>query len=416
MDTIIKPSAYFPMSDDDDDGGGNNGNEPYSNEYHEAKRARLQQTSGKTSLLDAALHDDVAVDFSDYLDRKPKLNEITSDAGGISDSGRPTTAEPLKIVSVRSLADATTTMDSTSNSAMSSLTNGGGGDSNHIAEENLRDHLRDATTKTFGIAKVSPVFMMNRSKPIGMARRNTTAAKSKPMMDEHETLTNNNDKKKSESKSAKSSKLKSIRRSFDKAFKGRKMDLADEVNELKRSSRTRRKSVRYGHESNSEGEENNDDDDDLDEQTDRAVVTKDLPSTSSPIASTSSSAPSSASANRSSRRKTAHIMVANDEIEFVTDEPPVELVVNKSKKAANAKKSSQVENVADLPILKSAAVDKTPGPDKNPNEELIKKVAFLRCCVNYMMTELGRQPYSFHRLVNVNCKYLRSRYQHNKIT
>lgn len=384
------------MSDDET---ADTANEPYSKEYHKAKRAKLD-TKSKTA-LDDALHDDAAVDFFDYLDKTP---------------GAAKPAEPLKILSVRSLAD----NDSTSNSS-SSVTTGGG-----VGEENVRDHLRDV--KTFGIAKGFDAAK-NRQKTIGNQRRFTTGTKIT------EAATKNDDKKKKKATvvAPSTSKLKALRRTFDEAFSYKSRLLRDGVVETTRSSsRNTKKTIRYitdGRSSSAVGEEeeaeddeeeeqegddeeplnankddNDDDEDEEDDKQRKKMVTPPPPSTQT---------------GRSSRRKTAHITVANDEIEFVTDE--VEDKPDGAKKKRRSQQATKKDDGGQKSAVDvSATVVKKPSSSSsssppNPNEELIKKVAFLRCCVNYMMTDLGRQPYSFHRLVNVNLKYLRTRYQHNKI-
>lgn len=80
------------------------------------------------------------------------------------------------------------------------------------------------------------------------------------------------------------------------------------------------------------------------------------------------------------------------EMEFVEINPP------KLKKQAHMTDeqrllSSQLETVKSI---------------RNPNSDLLRKVAFLRVCVNYMMTELEGEPFNFGKVItyeNLKTKY-----------
>lgn len=87
-----------------------------------------------------------------------------------------------------------------------------------------------------------------------------------------------------------------------------------------------------------------------------------------------------------SRRKTTHqpMHVDEDEIEFVTDDTPVvQMKVEPDKRSA-----SSIQKADRLDVVRQIV---------NPNADLMKKVAFLRTCVNYMMKELGRKQFVFER-------------------
>lgn len=70
------------------------------------------------------------------------------------------------------------------------------------------------------------------------------------------------------------------------------------------------------------------------------------------------------------------------EMEFVEINPP------KLKKQAHMTEEQRVLS-SQLETVKSI---------KNPNSDLLRKVAFLRVCVNYMMTELEGEPFNFGKV------------------
>lgn len=50
---------------------------------------------------------------------------------------------------------------------------------------------------------------------------------------------------------------------------------------------------------------------------------------------------------------------------------------------------------------------------KNPNSDLLRKVAFLRICVNYMMTELEGETFNFGK--NITYENLKTKYNSKRL-
>lgn len=99
------------------------------------------------------------------------------------------------------------------------------------------------------------------------------------------------------------------------------------------------------------------------------------------------------------RRKTTHQPICSDEMEFLNDDP---LAILDDVKPSIRVSSSSItrKRTAQSPLLSSARTDQQLDVVRtitNPNADLMKKVAFLRTCVNYMLKELGRGQLVFSR-------------------
>ncbi len=98
----------------------------------------------------------------------------------------------------------------------------------------------------------------------------------------------------------------------------------------------------------------------------------------------------------SSRRKNA-LTPLDCEMEFVEVNPPK---LKKQAHMTNEQRllSSQLETVRSI---------------KNPNADLLRKVAFLRVCVNFMMTELEGETFNFGK--NITFDNLRTKYNSKRL-
>lgn len=117
------------------------------------------------------------------------------------------------------------------------------------------------------------------------------------------------------------------------------------------------------------------------------------------------------------RRKTAHQPIVSDEMEFINDEDEVDplalpddqqqIPADTRGTSTRKRSASSVDSSCAL-ITQLDVVREMP----NPNADLMKKVAFLRTCVNYMLKELGRTQLEFKR--GMTLAEMKAHYHHSK--
>lgn len=389
----MKP-AYFPMSDTEDNEMA--ASEPYSSEYHTKMANRP-----KPHTLDA-VHDDTATDSFDAP---------SSSRSGVSDNLPPI----MLISSVRSL---------------NTLSNGLPPAENSSSVSDSQDSVQRQHRQMFGIAKVNP-------EPLPRPNRKSSS-KSSSLLKEVEPPQHAARGRKKLKSSHAVSKIGKLRKAFDHVYKGR-INTQGPVMEGRRrrmaSSKVSEIVAAAAKSSDDESdEEDNEDDDQSDENSSAHHDDSSRSSTApirQPIATTKGAQnpqptekpPTFAvpPVTGSSRRKTAHKPIANDDdIMFVDVGGTVVTVAPRSSVPSNLAipgPSNQTQkrprSVSPPPLSPRSVELQGVRAIENPNADLIKKVAFLRCCVNYMMCELDRKPYSFHRYSNFT--NLTSRYKQNKL-
>lgn len=379
---MSKKPAYFPMSDTEDNEI--SASEPYSSEYHKKMANRSKQPT-----LDA-VHDDAAID--------------SFDAPSSSRSADSKSQQPMMLISsVRSLHTLSNGLPPAENSSSVSS-----------QDSVLRQHRQ-----MFGIAKINP-------EP--QNRPNRKASKLSSLLKEVEPPQHVARRNKTKPHQA-VSKIGKLRKALDDAYKGRIHTQGPKMEGRRRrmaSSKVSEIVAAAAKSSEDESDEEENDDKDDDNQSDENTSPYDDSSRSSmaktkvtPASQPAAKTPSFAvpHVTGSSRRKTAHKPITNDDdIMFVEVDGTVVTVAPRSSVPSNPPPSpTQIRpRPSSTPPLSPRSLElQGVRAIENPNADLIKKVAFLRCCVNYMMSELDRKPYSFHRYSNLN--YLTSRYKQNKI-
>lgn len=380
----MKP-AYFPMSDTEDN---EMTSEPYNSEYH-TKMANRR----KPSTLDA-VHDDTAID--------------SFDAPSSSRSGISNNQPPLMLISsVRSLH---------------TLSNGGPPAENSSSVSDSQDSVQRQHRQMFGIAKINP-------EPLPRPNRKSTS-KLLSLLKQVEPPQHVVRGRYKHKPSQAVSKIGKLRKAFDHVYKGRIQSQGPVMEGRRRRMASSKLSeivaaAAKSSEDESDGEDNNDYVDQSEENSlshdgsSRSSIRQSMAMTKITQAPQTTSKPPSFTVppvTGSSRRKTAHKPIANDDdIMFVEVGGNVVTVAPRSSVSSNLAvpgPSNPTQNRPPPLSPRSIELQGVRGIE-NPNADLIKKVAFLRCCVNYMMFELNRKPYSFHRYSNLG--YLTSRYKQNKI-
>lgn len=107
----------------------------------------------------------------------------------------------------------------------------------------------------------------------------------------------------------------------------------------------------------------------------RSSVTPTTSTSNKPLSTTTSSTSATAEIRSTSRRKNVHRPINDGAIEFMAEN-----------------KSSDQMQTERLKIVRGI---------KNPNLDLMKKVAFLRVCVNYMLEEIGQKPQLFYHQISL---------------
>lgn len=402
MKSMKKPAfdSYFPMSDTEDIEMA--ASEPYSSEYHAKMANRL-----KPSTLDA-VHDDTAID--------------SFDAPSSSRSGATDNQPPIMLISsVRSLH---------------SLSNGIPAAENSNSVSDSQDSVQLQHRKMFGIAKINPQpgSKTNRksSKLISLLKE----------VEPPQQLAAHRRRNRTKGKPPQAvSKIGKLRKAFDHVYKGRIHSQGPVMENRRRRMASSKVSdivaaaAKSSDDETDEEENDNDKDENYDQSDENSSQHDDSSRSSAPIKQSianSKVTPSPPTVVKqtqfavppvtgSSRRKTAHKPIANDEdIIFVDVGGTVVTVAPRSTVSANVAIpgpskpiQSRPRHLSPPPLSPRSLELQGVRAIKNPNADLIKKVAFLRCCVNYMMFELNRKPYSFHRYSNL--VYLTSRYKQNQI-
>lgn len=353
----LRPS-YLPMSDDEE----MEGNEPYSEEYHK-KKAMLY--------INSVMQGDA-------------IETIGLDEPMTNDSLAP----GIKIVSVRSLNENTMLDNENTNSSISESQD----------SDTVRDMISKKAKSIFGIAKNKQIKKSPKSKKIS---KQPTSVLGRP-------------KRKIEPK--KPSKIGNFRKICDVAYRNR-------TAKIPKDSKVLSKEIDDSSETESNSKYNNDENSDAD---DEFLIDKTTNQANSIRKKATTPVPQPADVRKSNRRKTIHKPIVNDEndIEFVedsSDQLPPSKAIKKLPLIAPPESSPPTisldppEEVPSSP--RSQLLEERLKIYKNipnPNSDLLKKVSFLRCCVNFMMKELGRQPYIFQRHVTMNT--LKARYLRQKLT
>lgn len=382
----MKP-AYFPMSDTEDNEMA--ASEPYSSEYHKKMANRSKPT------LDA-VHDDTAIDSFDAP---------SSSRSGVANVN--SNQQPIMLISsVRSLH---------------TLSNGGPPAENSSSVSDSQDSLQRQHRQMFGIAKVNPEPLL---RPNRKSSSKTSSLLKEVEPPQHAARVRNKPKPPQAV-----SKIGKLRKAFDHVYKGRIHSQGPVMEGRRRRMASSKVSEIVAAAAKSSEDESDQEDNDNDDQSDEnssphddssrssaAPIRQSITKTKTMQAPQPAAKPSSAvpPATGSSRRKTAHKPIANDDdIMFVEVDGNVVTVAPRSSVPSSLPIPGSSNLTQNRPLSPRSLELQGVRAIENPNADLIKKVAFLRCCVNYMMYELDRKPYSFHRYSDFG--YLTSRYKQNKI-